>query len=105
MNTLSPEQFKAATRQAWDKSASGWNAQTQHIHDWLAQATPAMLDAAHISVGMRVLDVAAGAGDQAREIRRWTSPGGLGPKVMYWPPTSHREFCSSHKTVHAKPAC
>lgn len=76
MNTLSPEQFKAATRQAWDKSASGWNAQTQHIHDWLAQATPAMLDAAHITVGMRVLDIAAGAGDQTLDIARRVGPGG-----------------------------
>ncbi|UUZ70942.1 methyltransferase domain-containing protein [Polaromonas sp. P1(28)-8] len=76
MSTLNPEQFKTATRQAWDKSASGWNDQTQHIHDWLAEATPAMLDAARITVGMRVLDIAAGAGDQTLDIARRVGPGG-----------------------------
>lgn len=76
MSTLNPEQFKTATRQAWDKSASGWNDQTQHIHDWLAEATPAMLDAARIAVGMRVLDIAAGAGDQTLDIARQVGPGG-----------------------------
>lgn len=70
MTPFSAEEFKDATRQAWDKSASGWNSQTQQIHAWLAAATAVMLDAAHITKGMRVLDIAAGAGDQTLAIAR-----------------------------------
>jgi len=76
MTTFSPDQFKDATRQAWDKSASGWNRQTPAIHDWLTAATAAMLDAAHITQDMRVLDVAAGAGDQTLDIARRVGAGG-----------------------------
>lgn len=76
MSNLSSEQIKAATRQAWEKSADGWNRQTPQIHAWLAPATAAMLDGAHISAGMRVLDIAAGAGDQTLDIARRVGPGG-----------------------------
>jgi len=76
MTRFSPEQLKAATRLAWEKSASGWNSQTQNIHAWLAEATAAMLDAARITVGMRVLDIAAGAGDQTLDIARRVGPAG-----------------------------
>ncbi len=76
MTPFSPEQFKDTIRQAWDKSASGWNSQTLIIHTWLAAATAVMLDAAHIAVGMRVLDIAAGAGDQTLDIARRVGPEG-----------------------------
>lgn len=76
MTPFSPEEFKDATRQAWDKSAGGWNSQTQAIHAWLADATAAMLGAAHIKNGMRVLDIAAGAGDQTLAIARRVGPAG-----------------------------
>lgn len=76
MLPASPEQFKNAVRQAWDESASGWNHQTPAIHHWLAAATAALLDAARIGPGMRVLDVAAGAGDQTLEIARRVGEGG-----------------------------
>lgn len=76
MTPLNSDQFKDAIRQAWDKSASGWNHQTPAIRTWLTAATAAMLDAAHITQGMRVLDVAAGAGDQTLDIARRVGPGG-----------------------------
>lgn len=76
MTPFSPDQFKDATRQAWDKSASGWNRQTPAIRSWLAAATAAMFDAAHIREGMRVLDIAAGAGDQTLDIARRVGLGG-----------------------------
>lgn len=76
MSSLNPEQIKAATRQAWEKSAGGWNRQTPLIHAWLAQATAALLDSAHIRQGMRVLDMAAGAGDQTLDIAQRVGPGG-----------------------------
>lgn len=76
MTPASPEQFKDAVRDAWDASASGWNHQTPAIHHWLAGATAALLDAAQIGQGMRVLDVAAGAGDQTLAIARRVGEGG-----------------------------
>ena len=76
MTPFSPEQFKEATRQAWNQSADGWNRQAPALHDWLMAATADMLDAAHIAAGMRVLDIAAGAGDQTLEIARRVGPEG-----------------------------
>lgn len=76
MLPFSSEHFKDATRQAWDRSASGWNSQTPVIHDWLMEATADMLDAAGIAADMRVLDIAAGAGDQTLDIARRVGPGG-----------------------------
>jgi ubiquinone/menaquinone biosynthesis C-methylase UbiE len=52
----------------WDHAAAGWNRHGALIHDWLHNATQQMLDAAHIERGARVLDVAAGAGDQTMQI-------------------------------------
>ena len=58
------EQFKAATREQWDKHAKGWNDHGAEIGDWLREATAAMLGMAEIAPGARVLDVAA-VDDQA----------------------------------------
>ena len=55
---------------AWDKAAEGWNSNAALIRVWLADATTAMLDAAHVGEGARVLDIAAGAGDQTLDIAR-----------------------------------
>ena len=60
----------AATASSWDAAAAGWNRHTAMIHDWLRDATQTMLDDAHITVGARVLDIAAGAGDQTLDIAR-----------------------------------
>ncbi len=71
-----PAQFKAATREQWDRTGKGWNEQTPWIRAWLADSTAAMLEAAEIGPGMRVLDVAAGAGDQTLDIARRVGPTG-----------------------------
>lgn len=60
----------------WDQAAAGWNAHTQLIREWLRLATDAMLTCANISPGMRVLDVAAGAGDQTLDIAGRVGPDG-----------------------------
>ena len=67
---IDPRAFKAALRDQWDKSAAGWNAHAPQIRAWLATATEAMLDRAGIGPGVRVLDVAAGSGDQTLDIAR-----------------------------------
>ncbi|MCC7325675.1 MAG: class I SAM-dependent methyltransferase [Burkholderiales bacterium] len=71
-----PTAFKAAQRAQWDQSAAGWNAHTPQIRDWLAAATEAMLDMAAVAPRSRVLDVAAGSGDQTLDIARRVGPEG-----------------------------
>jgi ubiquinone/menaquinone biosynthesis C-methylase UbiE len=54
--------------QTWDAAAAGWDRHSGLIRTWLNEPTTAMLDAAGVRVGSRVLDVAAGAGDQSLDI-------------------------------------
>ncbi len=72
-----PAQFKLDMRAQWDKIGKGWNDQTPHIRAWVADATAEMLDQANISSGSRVLDVAAGAGDQTLDIAKRVGPDGF----------------------------
>ena len=62
--------------QAWDRAALGWNSHTTIIRAWLEEATAEMLAAAHIASGSRVLDIAAGAGDQSLDIARCVGASG-----------------------------
>lgn len=70
------EAFKSAARHQWDQAAPGWNAHTARIRDWLRPATEAMLEMAGVRRGARVLDVAAGAGDQTLDIAQRVGPEG-----------------------------
>lgn len=74
---MDTEAFKAATRIQWDKAARSWNDHTPRIRAWLRGSTDAMLDMAGIRRGARVLDVAAGAGDQTLDIAERVGPGGV----------------------------
>lgn len=67
---------KAAMTRQWDEAAEGWNAHTPVIRAWLAPVTEAMLNMAGVAPGMRVLDVAAGAGDQTLDLAERVGPGG-----------------------------
>jgi SAM-dependent methyltransferase len=53
---------------AWDTAAAGWDLHSGLIRTWLLAPTSAMLDGAGVRAGSRVLDVAAGAGDQSLDI-------------------------------------
>ena len=68
--TMTPEATAGETPHPWDAAAAGWNHHTVLIHDWLHDATQTMLDEARIGPGARVLDIAAGAGDQTMDIAR-----------------------------------
>ncbi len=61
---------------AWDAAAAGWDRHGPLVRTWLQDASAAMLDAAGIRAGARVLDVAAGAGDQTLDIARRVGPTG-----------------------------
>jgi ubiquinone/menaquinone biosynthesis C-methylase UbiE len=67
---------KDAVREQWDKSAKGWNDQSARIRGWLRAPTDAMLEMAEVRPGARVLDIAAGAGDQTLDIAERIGPTG-----------------------------
>jgi ubiquinone/menaquinone biosynthesis C-methylase UbiE len=68
--------YKETTRQQWQDAAEAWNAWGQLLDRWLGPATEAMLDMANVGPGSRVLDVAAGAGQQSLVTARRVGPGG-----------------------------
>jgi ubiquinone/menaquinone biosynthesis C-methylase UbiE len=76
MQTLDTEKFKAAARGQWDRHAEGWSNNSDRIRAWLRPSTEAMLAMAEIRPGARVLDVAAGAGDQTVDIAERVGPTG-----------------------------
>lgn len=77
MNLLSDaETLKHAALAQWEQAAPGWNAHTAQIRAWLRPATDAMLSMAGVRPGARVLDVAAGAGDQTLDIAHRVGPSG-----------------------------
>ncbi|MDQ7015307.1 MAG: methyltransferase domain-containing protein [Gammaproteobacteria bacterium] len=69
MNTNLPqfnaEHYKETTRQQWDTAAEAWYRWAPLLSRWLGEATNTMLDMSEIGRGDRVLDVAAGAGEQS----------------------------------------
>lgn len=67
---------KDALREQWNLQAKGWSDSSAIIRPWLRQATQAMLGMAGIRAGAKVLDVAAGAGDQTLDILERVGAGG-----------------------------
>ncbi|WP_433018654.1 class I SAM-dependent methyltransferase [Kribbella sp. CA-294648] len=74
--TFDPIAFKQTTRAQWEEAAEAWHRWGPTIEDWLGEATDAMLRAAGIGKGDRVLDVAAGAAGQTLAAARLAGPGG-----------------------------
>ena len=56
--------YKLTTQQQWDTAAEAWHRWAPLLSRWLGPATETMLDMCDIRSGSRVLDVAAGAGEQ-----------------------------------------
>lgn len=73
---FNPEFYKETTRQQWQTAAKAWNDWGDTLRTWLGPATDTMMDMAGISPGDRVLDVAAGAGDQSFQIAGRVGPDG-----------------------------
>jgi len=59
-----PDKFRQATRAQWQAAAEAWDRWAPLLARWLGPATDAMLDMAAVGPGSKVLDVAAGAGEQ-----------------------------------------
>jgi SAM-dependent methyltransferase len=81
METITVPRFDAAkyketTRAQWQTAAKAWNEWGPFLRRWLGNATEVMLDLAEVKVGSRVLDVAAGAGDQTLQTAQRVGPDG-----------------------------
>ena len=68
--------YKQATREQWQSAAAAWNDWGPFLGSWLGGATEEMLSMAGVAAGSRVLDVAAGAGDQTLQAARRVGPSG-----------------------------
>ena len=68
--------IKVQLRATWESAASGWARWEEVIAAGLADATDAMLDMAGIEIGMRVLDLACGAGSQSLRAAARVGQGG-----------------------------
>lgn len=87
--TFDPAAFKTTTRAQWQAAAEAWHRWGPFLGQWLGAATETMFEMARIGPGARVLDVAAGAGEQSIAAARRVGPAGT-----CWPPTSRRR-CSN----------
>ena len=68
--------YKETTREQWQAAANAWNNWGPLLSAWLGPATEIMLDMANVGRGHRVLDVAAGAGDQTLQAAERVGPNG-----------------------------
>jgi SAM-dependent methyltransferase len=76
MTTFDPVKYKATTAQQRQDAAEAWHRWGPTLNRWLGPATEVMLDMAAVGPGARVLDVAAGAGEQTIAIARRVGPAG-----------------------------
>ncbi|HVW27771.1 MAG TPA: methyltransferase domain-containing protein [Polyangiaceae bacterium] len=76
MSTFDPENYKRTTREQWENAAAAWHEWGPTLRRWLGPATERMLDLARVGAGCRVLDVAAGAGDQTLAAAARVGAGG-----------------------------
>jgi len=74
--TFDPIKYKATTREQWQAAAEAWHRWGPTLHLWLGEATNVMLDMAGVGEGQRVLDVAAGAGEQTIVTAKRVGPSG-----------------------------
>jgi SAM-dependent methyltransferase len=71
-----PIQYKQTTLQQWNTAAEAWHRWGPLLSRWLGPATETMLDMCDIRNGGRVLDVAAGAGEQTLAAARRVGESG-----------------------------
>jgi len=82
------ENYKNTTRAQWDDAAEAWHRWGGLLSKWLGPATETMFDMCHIKTGSRVLDVAAGAGEQSVAAAKRVGPNGyvlatdLSPNIL-----------------------
>lgn len=76
MSTFDPAKYKQTTEQQWQDAAAAWHRWGPTLNKWLGPSTDVMFDMADIGAGCRVLDVAAGAGEQTIAVAKRVGPTG-----------------------------
>jgi ubiquinone/menaquinone biosynthesis C-methylase UbiE len=81
METVTAPQFdavkyKRTTFDQWQTAAEAWYRWSPQISKWLGKATDIMLEMAGVTTGSRILDVAAGAGEQSVTAAKKAGPTG-----------------------------
>ena len=77
LQAFDAEKYKQTTLQQWNTAAAAWHRWGPLLSRWLGPATETMLDMCEIKTGSRVLDVAAGAGEQTLAIAKRVGLGVL----------------------------
>ncbi|HEC19018.1 MAG TPA: class I SAM-dependent methyltransferase [Gammaproteobacteria bacterium] len=96
------QQYKATTLQQWDSAAEAWHRWSPLLSRWLGPATETMLDLCGIGEGSRVLDVAAGAGEQTLAVARRVGNRGqvlatdISPRILEYAAQSARLAGHAH---------
>ncbi len=97
-----PIQYKQTTRNQWETAAEAWHRWGGLLSEWLGAPTEMMFDMADIGEGSRVLDVAAGAGEQTVAAARRVGPGGyvlatdLSPTILSFAAEQAKEAGLNH---------
>jgi ubiquinone/menaquinone biosynthesis C-methylase UbiE len=71
-----PVKYKNTTHDQWQAAAEAWYRWSPTLNQWLGKATDKMLEMAGITSGKRVLDIAAGAGEQSITAAKEVGPSG-----------------------------
>lgn len=95
--SFDPVKYKETTREQWQNVAEAWHRWIPLLSQWAGPVTELMLDLARIGSGTRVLDLAAGDGDQSLMAARRVGPTGyvlatdLAPNLIAFATQSARE--------------
>lgn len=93
--------YKKTTFEQWQSAAEAWYRWSPAINRWLGDATEKMLDLAEVGPRQKILDVAAGAGEQSITAARRVGPAGqvqatdLSPNILEF-----AEAMAKHYDVH-----
>jgi SAM-dependent methyltransferase len=105
--TFDAVKYKTTTRDQWEAAAEAWHRWAPTLRKWLGPATDRMLDLAGVASGARVLDVAAGAGDQTLQIASRVGPGGsvlatdISPAILAFAEAAAQHAGFGHVTTRA----
>lgn len=105
--TFDAVKYKTTTRDQWEAAAEAWHRWAPTLRKWLGPATDRMLDLAGVASGARVLDVAAGAGDQTLQIASRVGPAGrvlatdISPAILAFAAAASERAGFGHVTTRA----
>lgn len=76
MTPVDPDEFRAESREGWERAASDWGRVADRQREWGAELSATMVDALALQPGDRVLELAAGPGDTGFMAAELVQPGG-----------------------------